>query len=251
MKKSKLGGISMAHKTIPIKSHEYEIGELQKYVNVSQNGHGIVTYRIDAYRATNIPMIIQHLFGSEEGPPGSQKLPGLKAMDRCCKSKGSIALSTENAFRIRPYGFEVKKAIWRDITTNDKGLGFSLDVNKTFHEEQNDLRYMWMWSRKDMFVPKDSLMPCYTQVKIEHPTKMLYYQVAFGKRASLDGNPVLIKITAAGKEIIIKKLQIKPEHHEDYGLFEMNEQDLLCKYYWVAINKPDLGATYKIVWRTK
>lgn len=239
----------MTRKAKPVKDYEFEIGELQKYVNVSQNGHGIVAYHIHSYRVDRLPMTIEHRFGRDEGPAGGLKPPNLKTMHQCYKRKGNFAFFDDNVFRIKPSGFDAKNAFWRDISTNKTGLGFSLDVNKTFHADYY-LRYNFMWSRMDMFVPKDRHTPCYTQVKIEHPTTTLYYQVAFGIKVQFDGNPVLIKIDAAGKETLSKKLHIKPDPHEDLGQLQMNEQDILCKYLWVIINKPELGATYRIVWRT-
>jgi hypothetical protein len=86
-------------------------------------------------------------------------------------------------------------------------------------------------------------------IKIEYPTNLLYYQIAFGVNTQLKGNPVLVKVDSLGNEKVLKRLIRRPEIHEDYGMLEMNEEDMLCKYYWVEIKKPELGSTYKIVWR--
>ena len=100
-----------------------------------------------------------------------------------------------------------------------------------------------------MFDPKKRDRQYYSSIKIEYPTNLLYYQIAFGVNTPLKGNPVLVKVDSPGNEKVIRRLIRRPEIHEDYGMHEMNEEDMLCKYYWVEIKKPELGSTYKIVWK--
>jgi hypothetical protein len=236
----------------PIEGNGIKIDLLRKYVNVSKSGHGIVTCRIQAHRFQLWPVtqLITHEFGRDDGPHGKNKLPGLKAMARKCMYKGQNALDVDNALKLRPSGFNSPKAIWKEIKGKHSELGFSLDINKNFKRD-NNLIYTWLWSRKDMFDPKNLNRTYYSGIKIEYPTELLYYQLAFGESMRLKGNPVLVKVDCLGRVKRIKKLIKRPEAHEDYGILEMNKDDFVCNYYWFVLKNPDLGSTYRIVWQTK
>lgn len=231
-----------------IEGHYFENIELHKYVNVSRNGHGMVTYRMHSFRAIRTPLTVVNRFGGEEGPSGNHKIPGLKTMYRNYWKNGLLAFIEGNAFRIKPYGYNVSKPVWNDISNKGDGLGFSLNINKTFRDNYY-AQYTWMWSRKNMFDPEWKDKTYFTKVKITYPTKKLYYQIAMGGSITLKEDPLLIKISPSGTETVIKKLHRKPMPDEDFGQYEVNEEDLICNYYWFVIREPELLATYRVIWK--
>ena len=70
----------MKNRYKPIEGQGLRIDKLQKYVNVSISGHGIVTHRVTADILVPVPSNIVHVFGNQEGPHGRDKLLGLKSM---------------------------------------------------------------------------------------------------------------------------------------------------------------------------
>ena len=240
----------MRYKYRPINRYGLRIDEMNKCVNVSINGHGIVTNKIKACRFVQTPLNIMHIFGNQEGPQGKEKLPEVKAMAIKYRYGGYNALYDATAFKLKAYSCKSDKAIWKEIRGKKNETGFSLDINKTFYNVTHPF-YTWQWSKKDMFDPKKRDKTYYSFVKIEYLTDLLYYQIAFGINTHLKGNPILVKIDSSGNEKVLKRLITRPEAHEDYGISEINKEDLLCKYFWVEIKKPELGSTYKIIWQIK
>jgi hypothetical protein len=171
-------------------------------------------------------------------------------MSRKYRYLGQAAIYDDTAFRIKAYGFNSNKTIWKEVKRKKNELGLSLDINKTFHKD-NHLMYRWIWSRKDMFDPEKRNKTYYSSVKIEYPTNLLYYQIAFGVNTCLEGTPILLKIDSSGNEKVLKRLMARHDVHEDHGMHEMNKEDISCRYYWVVLKKPELGSTYKIVWKIK